>query len=108
MRKQISFSIQTVLDQHINNGKYIIDNLPVFINPRFHRVIMATKITCDVCKKDFAEDQTYEVKAKSRNTTATLIVDVCHECFVKPESLFSNIPRAWKKWKQGTGWTPAE
>jgi len=75
-----------------------MDYLPNSFKLRYSYHNMASKIVCDICGKDFPEDQTYEVKSKNRNTKTVLVTDICHPCFVDEKGSFAKIPKKWKKW----------
>lgn len=86
-----------------SDQKYIIDNLQQGYIPFTVMHVMATKINCDVCAKDNNEDETYQIKAKSRSTGGVLVFDLCHGCFMNETGTFAKVPRKWKKWSKDKG-----
>lgn len=82
-----------------SDQKYTIDNLQQGFIPYDVTHVMATKINCDMCKKDFNESETYQAKIKKIENGLVLVADLCHGCFMTNvgEKLGS---RSWKKWNQ--------
>lgn len=58
---------------------------------------MVQKITCDACGKDSMQDTTYELKVRSRNTKASLVQDICHQCFMAHITKMG-FTAIWRKW----------
>lgn len=96
MKKIILIEQKTLTEYVQKDQKYIIDYLHKPFNPLIPLVVMATKINCDMCKKDFPESETYQAKIKRIDNGNVLVTDLCHGCFMG--QIGDKVPRLWKKW----------
>lgn len=100
MKKLILLEQKTLTEYVPKDQKYIIDYLHNPHIPLFPLLVMATKINCDMCKKDFNESETYQAKIKKIDNGNVLVSDLCHGCFMS--AIGDKVPRVWKKWSTET------